>query len=99
MENFHGDVQQFLNCSPSRGLDFHDNNLQFMTKKGAINNLELLQNARQVNITEITARFIFTERHLTLLPNAFFFFKTRRGFDACIYVTVQITSADFFRVS
>ena len=28
----------FLNCSPS--LDFHDNDLQFVTMSGAISNLE-----------------------------------------------------------
>ena len=37
------------------------------------------QNARQVNITEITARFIFPERHPTLLPNAYFFKKKKHG--------------------
>ena len=46
-----------------------------------------------------TAWFIFPERHFTLLPNAFCFFKTQQSFDACIYVTVQITSVEYFRVS
>ena len=31
-------IQQFLNCS--RGLDFHDNDLHFVTRSGAISNLE-----------------------------------------------------------
>ena len=32
-----------------------------------------LQNARQVNITEISSRFIFPSRHLSLLPNTLVF--------------------------
>ena len=40
-------------------FDFPNNNLQFLTKSGAINSLDELQNARQGDITETTAQFYF----------------------------------------
>ena len=59
----------FFNCL--RGLDFHDNDLQFVTTSGANSNLEKLmsQNNRMV---------YFPKHHLTLLPDIFVFQNTAK---------------------
>ena len=84
----------FLNCS--RSLDFHNNDLQFVTTSGAISNLE----------NRMHGKLMWQkEQHGLFFPSAIqnirtnLFFKTRPSFHGCIYATVQFYSADIFRVS
>ena len=79
----------------ARGLDFHDNDLQFVTTSGAVSY------ARQVNVTEIIARFIFPnyKRHPTLLSEHLCFSKQGQVFMHVFMQLYNLYSADIFRVS
>ena len=68
--------------------------MMFVTKSAAIKQPGV-QNVRQVNITEITAWFIFPERHLNPFPSTVVFQNTAKF--SCMYSCMY--SPDIFYVS